>query len=296
MSPSKEPHRYPAGVPCWVDTERVDPRAALPFYAELFDWELADAVHEDVPAHYFIATMQGEDVAAIGSLPPGKGDAAPSWITYIACDDLEETMAAVRAAGGEVTTEPRTTGPAGRWVGCADPQGATFRLWEAGARLGSQYVNQPGGWNFSVLLTPDPEESLTFYNEVFDWEVSADLGAGMIRLPGYGEHLAATIDPEIHERQQFAPPGFADVVAGVEQRDGAPVWEVRFTVEDRDASVELAQGAGGKIVTSTETEWVREALIADPEGARFAVSQLAPTGGDDEDEDRAGETDDELDD
>ena len=73
----------------------------------------------------------------------------------------------------------------------------------------------PGAWNFSDLRTPDVAASLAFYGEVFGWRVDPDLGAGMIRLPGYGDHLAATIDPDIHERQAFAPPGFADVIAGL---------------------------------------------------------------------------------
>ena len=127
-----------------------------------------------------------------------------------------------------------------------------------------------------MLLTPDPEAVLPFYERVFGWQVSADLGAGMIRLPGYGDHLAATVDPDIHERQEFAPPGSADVVAGVERRAGTPTWEVRFTVEDRDASVALAERAGGTAVQTQDSEWVREALIADPEGVQLVVSQFAP--------------------
>jgi uncharacterized protein len=232
-------------------------------------------VPADVPAQYLIATLEDQDVAAVGSVPPGA-DGPPSWITYIACDELEPAMAAVTAAGGEVLSGPEVPGPAGRWAACADPQGATFRLWEAGRRLGSQYVNRPGGWNFSVLLSPDPAAVLPFYGQVFGWRVSADQGAGMIRLPGYGDHLAATIDPGIHERQEFAPPGFADVVAGVERREGPPGWEVRFTVADRDASAVLAERSGGTVVSTEETDWVREAVIDDPEGVRFVVSQLAP--------------------
>ena len=38
--------------------------------------------------------------------------------------------------------------------------------------------------------------------------------ATMIQVPGYGDHLAATVDPDIHERQATAPPGFADVIGG----------------------------------------------------------------------------------
>ena len=124
---TKEPHHYPAGVPCWVDTERADPQAASRFYTELFGWGFADAVPAELPAHYLIATLEGHDVAAVGSLPPEAPSEPPSWITYVACDDLEEAMAAVAESGGEVLTSPQVPGPAGRWAGCADPQGATNR-------------------------------------------------------------------------------------------------------------------------------------------------------------------------
>jgi predicted enzyme related to lactoylglutathione lyase len=98
----------------------------------------------------------------------------------------------------------------------------------------------------------------------------------MIRVPGYGDHLAATIDPGIHERQAFAPAGFADVVAGLAVTDDRPGWQVRFTVAERDASVALAERLGGTVVSSADTEWTREALIRDPQGAELTLSQFRP--------------------
>jgi len=121
---------------------------------------------------------------------------------------------------------------------------------------------------------------LAFYGEVFGWRVDPDLGAGMIRLPGYGDHLAATIDPGIHERQAFAPPGFADVIAGITPDDAAEraSWVIRFTVDDRDASVSAVEQLGGTVVSRADTEWTREAVNVDPQGASFIVSQFAPPG------------------
>ncbi|MGO7983422.1 VOC family protein, partial [Rhizobium johnstonii] len=123
---------------------------------------------------------------------------------------------------------------------------------------GAQYVNQPGGWNFSVLLTPNPEKSLAFYRDVFGWEIDPQLGAGMIRQPGYGDHLAAGSDPDIRERQAFAPEGFADVIAGAEQHDGPAAWEVRFTVADRDETARRAVAAGAQELDRDEGYWTKE--------------------------------------
>jgi hypothetical protein len=47
---------------------------------------------------------------------------------------------------------------------------------------------------------PDLEAARTFYAGLFGWAFD-DVGCGtMIRRPGYGDHLAATVDPDIHDR------------------------------------------------------------------------------------------------
>jgi predicted enzyme related to lactoylglutathione lyase len=263
---------YPAGVPSWVDLEQPDPDRAAEFYAALFGWDFHDAMPPDLPGSYLIATLGGHDVAG---LTVGDGS-APGWNTYIACDDADATARSVEDAGGRVLRSPVDAGPGGRWAECADPDGAVFRLWQARRRLGAQLANVPGAWNFSDLLTPDPTAAIEFYRRVFGWQIDRGAAAGMIRLPGYGDHLEATIDPKIRERQAFAPPGFADVVAGVVADDGPPRWHLRFTVADRDAAAEAATANGGELLSSADTQWTREALIRDPQGAELTLSQFAP--------------------
>jgi predicted enzyme related to lactoylglutathione lyase len=164
-----------------------------------------------------------------------------------------------------------------------DPEGAEFRLWQARRRLGAQVANQPGSWNFSDLHTADPGAATRFYEEAFGWQVD-DLGfAMMIRRPGYGEHLEATVDPGIRERQSglAAPPGFADAIAWIAATapDEPPHWHVSFTVADRDQAVVDAQRLGAQILGQADTEWTRTALIRDPQGAEFTASQFAlPSG------------------
>ncbi|HEX6057064.1 MAG TPA: VOC family protein, partial [Intrasporangium sp.] len=105
--------------------------------------------------------------------------------------------------------------------------------------------------------------------------------ATMIRQPGYGDHLAATSDPGIRERQSgdSVPPGFADafgwlVVAGEER----PHWQVTFTVADRDDAAAVAERLGATVLSSTDTDWTRDAQLRDPQGAVFTVSQYSPSG------------------
>ena len=267
--------RCPHGVPSWVDVTQTDPAAASEFYSGLFGWELTDVLPSDAAGGYLVATLDGHDAAAVA---PADDAAETRWRTYVACDDADATASAVAEAGGTVLIAPEDAGPGGRTATCADPQGAVFHLWQARRRLGAQVANQPGAWNFSILHSPDPGAVLPFYAAVFGWAVDPELGAGMIRLPGYGDHLAATVDPHIHERQQFAPPGFADVVAGLTQ-DADPDqagWQVTFTVADRDDIVAAAKRLGATVLSTADTEWTREAVVRDPQGATLTLSQFAP--------------------
>ena len=279
-----EPRTYPEGVTCWVEFEQGDVDTAAAFYGALFGWRFTETSPES-KVRYLIAQLDGQDAAGIGQPSVGNDSAArtATWNTYIAVRDLDQAVARVAAAGGRVTDPTSDVGEAGRTASCVDAAGVPFRLWQAGRRLGAQVANTPGAWNFSDLHTADPGASVAFYARVFGW-VFDDLGfATMIRQPGYGDHLAATSDPGIHERQSgdSVPPGFADAFGWlVMAQDGEqPHWHVTFTVADRDDSAESAEHLGATVVSTTDTDWTRDAEIRDPQGAVFTVSQYSPPSG-----------------
>jgi uncharacterized protein len=266
---------YPDGVPSWIDTEQPDPEAAKAFYGGLFDWTFTDVSPEGAP-FYSIASLDGRDLAGLSSASSGA-----SWNTYIAVDDADATAARVTTSGGTVHVGPVDVGPAGRMAVCADPAGARFALWQARDRLGAQVVNEPGTWNFSDLHTDEPDPT-AFYRTVFGWEV-ADMGfATLLRAPGYGDHLEATVDPGIRERQRAvsAPPGFEDAVAwvGPLEPGHSPHWHVTIAVGDRDATVQHARALGAEVLDEQDSPWTRTAVVRDPHGAVFTVSQFTPPG------------------
>ena len=90
---------YPAGVPCWVDTNQPDPADAARFYSGLFGWQTEDAMPPGAGAHYYMARIDGRDVAAISSPPPGAAPQAV-WNTYIRVESADDAAARVREAGG----------------------------------------------------------------------------------------------------------------------------------------------------------------------------------------------------
>jgi uncharacterized protein len=267
---------YPHGVTSWIDLEVPDTGAARRFYGDLFGWSFEEAMPPGAPGSYLIATKGGQDVAAIA---PASAASVPAWNTYVAVDDADAAAAEVAASGGTIVAPPEDAGPAGRSTTCRDPFGAEFRLWQAGRRAGAQLTNAPGTWNFSDLHTPNVATALAFYSPLFGWKVADMQGPVMLMVPGYGDHLESTIDPDIRKRQEFAPPGFADVIGGVVPTapGEAPHWHVTFTVEDREEAVATAERLGATVVASDETPWTRTALLRDPQGAQFTASQFAPS-------------------
>jgi uncharacterized protein len=270
---------YPHGVPCWIDTEQPDVEAATGFYAGLFGWTFEDVMPPGAPGRYLIARLGGEDVAGLGS---GQ-DGTTAWNTYVSVDDADAAVPHLVAAGATVLSPPADAGEGGRSAALADTEGAGFRLWQAKHRPGAQVANQPGTWNFSDLHTTDPEAAIAFYGQAFRWQVD-DIGYGlMVRRPGYGDHLEATVDPGIRSRQAdvAAPPGFEDAIGWLAPAEpGKPDhWHVTFAVEDRDTAVALAERLGATVVSSEDTDWTKHALIRDPQGAELTLSQFTPPGG-----------------
>jgi predicted enzyme related to lactoylglutathione lyase len=273
---------YLHGVPSWIDLETHDVDAALAFYGDLFGWKFTEKLPPGAPGRYVIASQDGTDATSVAAIAtPDEGfDGEVAWHTYLAVDDIAATAARVDELGGRVSSPPEAVGPpgqpAGRMARIVDPQGAPSRLWQAGTRPGAQAVNAPGTWNFSNLLTPDVDRALQFYGPLLGWVRSDDLGAGMARVPGYGDHLARTVDPGIHERQEHVPPGFADVVAGVVRADGPARWSVAFAVADRDGSAEQAERAGATVLATEDSEWSKATTIRDPFGAGLVLAQFDP--------------------
>jgi uncharacterized protein len=267
----ENPHTYPQGVPCWIEHEATDVDGAVAFYGGLFGWTFEDRLPADAPVRFVLASNRGKDAASIAT-----ADGAARWLTYIAVDDIDAVTTAAARAGGALLVPAQSAGPAGSASVLRDPQGAEFALWQAEARRGSQINNAPGSWNFSDLRTTDVDAGLDYYIRLFGWEI-ADMGpdaGAMIRVPGYGDHLKATVDPGIRERQAGAPDGFADAIGqAVALESGeAPHWHVTFSVEDRDASSARAEQLGATVLSRREGTWARTARIRDPWGAEFTLS------------------------
>lgn len=273
---------YVPGVPCWVDTNQPDPEAAVAFYGGLFGWDFEElGPGSDSP--YLIARLRGGDVAAVGPQPEGA-PATAAWNTYMWVDSADEAAAKVLSSGGQVLMQPFDVTEAGRMAVLADREGAAFCVWQPKAHRGAQIVNEPGSLNFNGLNTRDPEGAEGFYSSLFGWQaLGLGGGAGMWRLPGYGEFLEQS-DPGLRERiaASGGPAGFEDVVATFnpipqDDADTPAQWSVTFAVDDADATAARAAELGGTVLVEPhDAPWVRTTVITDPQGATFIASKFVP--------------------
>ena len=105
-----------------LDITVPDARGLRDFYADVVGWE-----PEAFDNGWIMRTADG--TPAVG-VCPAEGDLAdlpPQWLAYIAVDDLDKSLAAARARGGEVVAGPKGEGP-GSYAVIRDPVGAVLAL------------------------------------------------------------------------------------------------------------------------------------------------------------------------
>ncbi|HEY8466099.1 MAG TPA: VOC family protein [Solirubrobacterales bacterium] len=262
-----ERESYPHGVPCWVDALVPDPEAARRFYGGVFGWEFEGPVPMagNPDGAYYLARVRGRDVAGVGSLPPGMPGAG--HMTHVRVESAGEAARAAEKAGGHVLAPPFDVPPVGRMAVLQDPGGGQFAAWEAAGRDGAQLVNEPGAWSMSALHVADPDAVIPFYAELFGWHAEpAGPGAWLLRLPGYVGG----------EPEQPVP---RDVVALIEQDPEAArgFWRTDFWIADLDAAARAIPELGGRVIDPPAPIPglpFKAALVADPAGATFSLSQL----------------------
>jgi uncharacterized protein len=267
---------YPAGVPCFVDTLTADVHAAKDFYGAIFGWEFAGPgpMPGDPAGEYFVARVEGDDVAGVGTLPApraGGGESGdgmpPAWTTHVSVESADAAAAQAESAGGAVLVEPFDVPPAGRMAVIADPAGAVLCVWQGGERVGAGRVNEASAWAMSLLSTPDPTAAAAFYRELFGWEAEEFApSTWLFRRPGYVGGEPAQPVP----RDVVAAMTTADPDAGM-----ASAWSVDFWIADAGAAATAAPELGGRVIAAPFQEaGFRRAILAAPDGATFSVSQL----------------------
>jgi predicted enzyme related to lactoylglutathione lyase len=260
------PHidKHVPGSFIWIELSTTDQNAAKSFYGSLLGW-----TPNDMPMgpddFYTIFRLEGKDAAAACTLRPDQLErGVPAhWMIYVAADSADKSADRAAQLGGTVIAPPFDVFTAGRMAVIEDPTGATFALWQANQNIGIQIAGVDGTLCWADLSTSDPERAKQFYSDLFGWHITTENDpSGYLHVKN-GEEFIGGIQPAA-QRNPNAPPH----------------WLAYFLVSDCDASAARAKDLGASLYAGPMSiENVgRVAVIADPQGAVFAIFQPNPRG------------------
>ncbi len=255
-------HYFP-GTFCWVDLATTDAAAAKRFYSDLFGWRASDLPAGDDMV-YTLFDKHGKHVCALYQMSGDKqARGLPArWSSYLSVASADDRAARAESLGGKVLDAPFDVKDIGRMAVLQDPDGAVFSVWQPKTYIGAQLVNEPGALCWNELHTNDMDRAASFYTGLFGW--TAKDGTDVV-----GEDYIAFFN---HER-----PAGGMLQIESEWDQVPPYWSVYFAVDSCDRLVEQALELGARVeVAATDVKGVgRFAVLKDPQGAYFAVIQLA---------------------
>ncbi|GAA4849052.1 VOC family protein [Pseudonocardia benzenivorans] len=217
---------------------RRDVDAADRFYAAVLGWTTEGA--RDGHARRVVGV--GQELGMYGGQ-----DAATTMCAY-AVDDVDETVALVRAAGG--SAEEPLDEPWGRTATCADDQGLPFAVFAAGRQNVRPDTTRPGTLTYLTIEVPDAGRARAFYGTVLGWR----FGPG--RVPD-GWHVRSASGDE------------TSPMTGLHGGHDAAQVVPMFVVEDVAGAVAAVRAAGGTADDPADAGYGVSARCTDDQGAAF---------------------------
>jgi uncharacterized protein len=249
---------------CWVELATTNQAAAKKFYTQLFDWRIND-VPIGPDSYYTMLQIEGKDVAALHQQSKEEQSAPPHWMTYVAVASADEAASRASSLGGKVILAAFDVFDAGRMAVLQDPTGAILSVWQARKHKGTGISGVAGSLCWVDLSTPDPGRASQFYSDLFGWKMMKEdehPSHNYIHIAN-GEEFIGGISPAAH-RNPNTPPH----------------WLAYFAVTDCDVTAAKAKqlGATFYLAPMTMENVGRMAVLADPQGAVFAIFQATPRG------------------
>jgi uncharacterized protein len=248
--------RHEPGSFSWAELATSDADAAKRFYTTLFGWTFSDS-----PAGpdmvYTMLKKRDKSVGALFKMGPQQAGMPPHWTTYVTVASADESAKKAASLGGKVLAGAFDVMDVGRMATIQDREGAALCLWEPKKHIGAEVVNEPGAMCWCELDTTDTDSAGKFYTGLFGW--GTKVGGDYTEFQRAGTSIGGMM--KIPKEWGSVPPN----------------WLIYFAVENCDATAKKAGDLGGKpIVPPTTIENVgRFAVLADPQGAVFAIIQLA---------------------
>ena len=247
----------------WYELMTGDAERAKVFYEAVVGWSVGEPVAE-FNGYRVIGRSDG---GSAGGMMPISDDMAthgarPGWLGYIHVGDVDETVAAIEAAGGKTWMAAMDIPTVGRVALVSDPQGAPFYVMtptppadNPDAKSDAFSPQGVGRCAWNELVTTDLEAAKRFYPEQFGWTLGDVMPMGPM-----GDY-------------QFIEQGGRMIGAMFAPGDRQPAWRFCFRVENLEHSMDAVRGGGGEILFGpTEVPTGGRIIQAnDPEGVFFMV-------------------------
>jgi hypothetical protein len=249
--------KHAPGTFNWFECGSRDTAKSKAFYTKLLGWGSMDVPMPHGGGFYTLfKNAAGEDIAGLYELAGPMFEGVPSnWMTYVAVENVDETLKRAVALGAKSMGEPMDIPNVGRIAVFSDPTGATIAIGKFDQHPGT---SQQGPFGWSELATRDTARAKAFYTELFNW--------------------GAKPDPKNQYTEfQVAGNSIAGMMAMTPQHGDAPAhWMPYVMVDDCDALARRVAELGGRTcVPPTTIENVgRFTVFADPAGAVLAAIKL----------------------
>jgi predicted enzyme related to lactoylglutathione lyase len=250
--------RHAPGNFCWPELATSDLDAAKRFYVALFGWTFVDNDMGPELGVYTVLQLGGRDAAAAYKLMPGmmKAGVPPHWGSYIAVENVDESVKKAEGLGGKVLLPPCEAGENGRMAVLQDPTGAAFSLWQGRKSPGAAVIGEPGSLGWTQLNVHDTGTAREFYTGLFGWQGQEDPipGGRTYTTWRQGEHMVGGMMP-------------------MPEAAGPAQWLVYFAVagvEESHAQA-ISLGASSLVPPTPIPRDSQFAVLADPQGAPFAI-------------------------
>lgn len=245
----------------WFDVMTTDLEGAKRFYGELLGW--GTSVWEG-PEPYTMWTRGETPLGGVVKLPGEAvaGGSGPHWLAYVTVPDADAAAARARELGAKILVAPEDIPGVGRFTVFQDPQGASLSA-IALDQEPPESAPAAGDLSWHELATTDRVAAFNFYSGLFGWEETESFDMGPDGL-----------------YQMYGRAG--RTLGGIYQSEKlGPAWLHYVRVDDVDRAAEKVRQLGGQVATQPMEVpgGDRIAVCLDPQGARFAVHQLAEQGG-----------------
>jgi predicted enzyme related to lactoylglutathione lyase len=247
-----ERRRYEPGAFCRLGLATSDPAGARAFYAGLFGWESHDLPAGELGA-YTVLRHDGRELAILyrQTREARAARAAPHWTPYVSVEDADASALRALELGGTLLREPHDVADAGRVAAVRDPVGGILSLWQPRAHDAAELVTDMGAMCWHELAGTDLDRAKSFYGELLGWRFEAD-PSGDTTITNAGSPIATMREPS----KPRPPVG----------------WIPYFGVANADDAQQSAEQTGGRTLTAPADGPIgRTALLADPQGATFAL-------------------------